>query len=173
MLFMSFSKKTISAAELQRQLNLPKYNTVWRLMHEIRTAMCNRDNLYGLKGEIEFDEGYFERAMSQRVKLKRGKGSQRQMNVAVLAESTPLEDIDTGREGSSCRYFKMKVLQTHKRESVDELLQDKLEEKSIVFSDKSTSYVNISDYVETHVSKTTKTTLKWVHIAISNTQGHY
>ena len=173
MLFMSFSKKTISAAELQRQLNHPKYDTVWRLMHKIRTAMGNRDNLYGLKGEVEFDEGYFERAMSQRVKLKRGKGSQRQMNVAVLAESTPLEDIDAGKKSSSCRYFKMKVMKTHKKESVDELLQNTLDGKSIVFSDKSTSYVNISDYVETHVSEkstteTTKTSLKWVHIAISN-----
>ena len=34
MAFMSFSKKGISAAELQRQLSHPKYDTVWRLMHK-------------------------------------------------------------------------------------------------------------------------------------------
>ncbi len=42
-----------------------------------------------------------------------------------------------------------------------------------MFSDKSTSYVNISNFVEAHITQksdksTTKETLKWVHIAISN-----
>ena len=40
-------------------------------------------------------------------------------------------------------------------------------------TDKSTSYVDISDFVEIHICEksspeTTKETLKWVHIAISN-----
>lgn len=173
MAFMSFSKKTISASELQRQLNHPKYDTIWRLMHKIRTAMGKRDNLYRLEGAIEFDEAYFEKAISQRVQLKRGRGSQRQINVAVMAESTPLEDTVTGEKSNQCRYFKMKVLDHHKMDAVDNLLKESIHEKSILFSDKSTSYVNIADYVETHVSEksdaqTTKTTLKWVHIAISN-----
>ncbi len=77
MAFMSFSKKGISAAELQRQLGHPKYETVWRLMHRIRDAMGKRDDLYQLQGEVEFDDGYFEKATSKHVKLKRGRGSQR------------------------------------------------------------------------------------------------
>ncbi|WP_018676198.1 transposase, partial [Riemerella columbina] len=45
--------------------------------------------------------------------------------------------------------------------------------QSIVFTDKSTSYVDISNYVEIYVTKksskaTTKETLRWVHIFISN-----
>ena len=71
MAFMTFSKKTISAAELQRQLNHPKYDTVWRLMHKIRSGMGKRDALYRLEGSIEFDEGYFEKATSKHVKLKK------------------------------------------------------------------------------------------------------
>ena len=43
---------------------------------------------------IEFDEAYFSKATPSGIKLKRGKGSQRQQNVAVIAESTPLEDIE-------------------------------------------------------------------------------
>ncbi|MFT7590811.1 MAG: hypothetical protein ACI9UJ_000727, partial [bacterium] len=48
-------------------------------------------------------------------------------------------------------------------------------EKSIVFSDQSTSYVNISDYVDIHITEksskeTTISTLQWVHIAISNSK---
>ena len=173
MAFMTYSKKTISAAELQRQLNHPKYDTIWRLMHKIRSAMGKRDALYQLEGAIEFDEGYFEKATSEKVKLKRGRGSQRQMNVAVMAESTPLEDLETGVKSNQCRYFKMQVLPDHKADTINDVAQENFEEKSIIFSDKSTSYVNISDYVEIHMTEksdkqTTKTTLKWVHIAISN-----
>jgi hypothetical protein len=173
MAFMSFSKKAISAAELQRQLNHSKYDTVWRLMHKIRIGMGKRDALYQLEGEIEFDEGYFEKATSKKVKLKRGRGSQRQTQVAVMAESTPLEDLNTNRKSRCCRYFKMKVLENHNADVVNELIKGSFNEKSIVFSDKSTSYVNISDYVETHITEksnkqTTRTTLQWVHIAISN-----
>ena len=44
---------------------------------------------------------------------------------------------------------------------------------SVLFTDKSSSYLNLSDYVEMHISdKSTKETtngmLRWVHIAISN-----
>ena len=96
MAFMTFSKKTNSASELQRQLNHPKYDTIWRLMHKIRSAIGKRYALYQLERVVEFDEGYFEKATSEKIKLKRGRGSQRQMNVAVMA-ATPLEDLDTVR----------------------------------------------------------------------------
>lgn len=173
MAFMTYSKKTISAAELQRQLNHPKYDTVWRLMHKIRSAMGKRDALYQLQGAIEFDEGYFEKATSEKIKLKRGRGSQRQMNVAVMAESTPLEDLETGVKSNQCRYFKMQVLYDHKADTINKLVKENFDKKSIIFSDKSSSYINLSDYVEIHMTEksdkqTTKTTLKWVHIAISN-----
>jgi len=173
MAFMTFSKKTISAAELQRQLDHPKYDTVWRLMHKLRVVMGKRDALYRLEGAVEFDEGYFEKATSEKIKLKRGRGSQKQMNVAVMAESTPLEDVETGNISNQCRYFKMKVLENHKAENINDTVEECFDEKSIVFSDKSTSYVDIANYVEVHVmekstKETTKTTLKWVHIAISN-----
>jgi hypothetical protein len=173
MAFMTFSKKTISASELQRQLDHPKYDMIWRLMHKIRSAMGKRDALYQLEGAVEFDEGYFEKATSEKVKLKRGRGSQRQMNVAVMAESTPLEDIESGNKSTQCRYFKMKVLYDHKADTINDTVQECFEGKNIVFSDKSTSYVDISDYVEAHFTEksdkqTTISTLKWVHITISN-----
>lgn len=173
MAFMSFSKKGISAKELQRQLGHSRYESIWSMMHKIRSSMGKRDALYTLKGAIEFDEGYFEKATSPRVKLKRGRGSQKQINVAVMAESTPLEDIETGIKSSQCKYFKMKVVGSHNANKINELVSENFDQKSIVFSDKSTSYVNISDYVETHITvksdtNSTKTTLKWVHIAISN-----
>ncbi|MFT4986048.1 MAG: hypothetical protein ACI81Y_001456 [Glaciecola sp.] len=175
MAFMTFSKKTISASELQRQLNHPKYDAVWRLMHKIREVMGKRDALNRLEGMIEFDEGYFEKATSTKVKLKRGRGSQKQLNVAVMAESTPLEDPSTGIAEKHCRYYKMIVMDNHDKEEVNKLVKEQFDETCIVFSDKSTSYVDIAKYIEAHLTeksskKTTNTTLKWVHIAIANTK---
>ncbi len=75
MAFMTYSKKTISTKELQRQLDQPKYDTVWRLMYKIRAEMGHRDELYQLEAAAEFDEGYLEKATSEKVKLNRGRGS--------------------------------------------------------------------------------------------------
>lgn len=173
MTFMAATKKGLSACELQRQLGHKRYDTVWSLMHRIRNAMGNRDNQYTLEGIIEFDEAYFEKATPDGIKLKRGKGSQKQQNVAVMAESTYLEDLETGEVSKSCRYFKMKVLDNHKKDAVEEAITNNIDEQSIVFSDKSKSYIDIADLVQTHImekssKETTNTTLKWVHIAISN-----
>ena len=67
----------------------------------------------------------------------------------------------------------MKVLYDHNADTINDTVEESFDQKSIVFSDKSKSYVDISDYVEIHMTeksskRTTKTTLKWVHIAISN-----
>lgn len=173
MAFMSYTKKGLSAKELQRQLGHKRYDTVWSLMHRIRNAMGNRDALYTLEGMIEFDEAYFEKGTPEGIKLKRGKGSQKQQNVAVMAESTPLEDLETGNKSKKCRYFKMKALENHKAESIEQTVEENIDLDSIVFTDKANTYNNIADYVEVHITekstkKTTATTLKWVHIAITN-----
>jgi hypothetical protein len=67
----------------------------------------------------------------------------------------------------------MKVLDSFEKQEINELIQQNVKETTIVFSDESTSYVDISKFVEVHITEksdkeTTKTTLRWVHIAISN-----
>lgn len=67
----------------------------------------------------------------------------------------------------------MKVLESHDSNEINEVIKENIEEKSIVFSDKSTSYVDIADFAEAHLTEKSsnevnKTTLKWAHIAISN-----
>lgn len=175
MAFMTYSKKGISAKELQRQLGHKRYEPVWLMMHKIRTAMGKRDDRYKLEDMIEFDEGYFETETkeSDKQNLKRGRGSKKQSNVAVMAESTPIEDVETGIKSRHARYFKMKVLTSHLSEEINTTVEGNIKETSIVFSDRSTSYVDIADYVEVHITEksnkeTTVDTLRWVHIAISN-----
>ena len=82
-----------------------------------------------------------------------------------MAESTPLEDIETGSISRHCRYFKMKVIENHTSEEIKKVMKENFSEKTIVFSDMSTSYVNIADHVEVHVTEkssneTTTSTLK-------------
>ena len=67
----------------------------------------------------------------------------------------------------------MKVLSDHKANTINETIEESFDQTAIIFSDKSTSYVDIANFVEVHITEksdknTTKTTLKWVHIAISN-----
>ena len=175
MFLMSCTKKGFSTNELQKQLGLKRYEPVWAMVHKLRRAMGNRDARYTLEGMIELDEGYFSVASKEieRGKGTRGRGAEGKQNVAVMAESTPLEDIETGKKEKHVRYFKARVLDSHQSEGINGVVRDCMEDDAIVFSDKSTSYVDISDLVELHVTeksdaKTTKETLKWVHIAISN-----
>ena len=111
MAFMTYSKKRISGRELQRQLGRKRYEPIWYMMHKIRAATGKRDDIYELHDFVEFDEGYFitETNESDKQNLKRGRGSQKQTNVAVMAESTPLENVNTGARDKHVRYFKMKV----------------------------------------------------------------
>ncbi len=57
--------------------------------------------------------------------------------------------------------------------AINDTIEECFEGKNIVFSDKSGSYVDIPNYVEAHFTEksdkqTTKSTLKWVRITISN-----
>lgn len=175
MCFISFSKKSISAKEVQRQFGKKDYKSTWLLLHKIREAMGNRDNSYMLKDFVELDDSYFaiETTSKERVKQKKGRGTVTHAIVTVIAESIPLEDIDTGEKSSQFGYVKMKVTPSQKALEVEEIIDTALENKTIVFTDKSTSYTGIEKYAENHYSQksssiTTKTTLKWVHTAISN-----
>jgi transposase-like protein len=175
MFLLSATKKGFSSKEIQKQLGLKRYEPVWAMVHKLRKAMGKRDDRYTLEGMIEMDEAYFSVEASEIEKSKgiRGKGAKGKSNVAIMAESTPLEDLETGEASNHCRYFKAKVLSNHKSEDIDKTIQESIDNKSIVFTDKSTSYVNIADYVELHMTekstkKTTKETLRWVHITISN-----
>ena len=176
--FMTFSKKGISATEMQRQLGHKWYLSIWRLMHKVREGMGKRDALYQLTDMVELDEGYFTVEVPDKTKLKRGKGSQKQNNVVVMAESTRLENLATGAKSTCCRYFKMKVLDGHDSSPINDAVKENVAEMSFVFSDKSKTYMNIADYVEAHVmeksnKETTSLSLKWVHIAIGNARKNF
>ena len=181
MFLLTATKKGFSSKEIQRQLGLKRYEPVWAMVHKLRKAMGNRDDRYTLEGMIEMDEGYFTIEASEQAHntQKTGRGSKTKSNVMVMAESTVFVNIETGKVERQCRYFKAKVLENHDADGTDQTFEQTIDsEKTIVFTDKSTSYVNISDYVELHISEkssetATKETLKWVHITISNAKRNF
>jgi transposase-like protein len=174
MALISFTKKGISCNELQRQLGLSRYQTTLRLYHKLRVAMGNRDARYILQDMVELDEGYFliEDNKRKSPKNKAGKGSTNVQNVLVLAESNPLED-ENFVVNSRCGYFKFTVLDGHDADEITDVVKENVASTTVIVSDMSTSYNNLEQVIEAHYSKissklTTKTTLKWVHLAINN-----
>jgi len=125
------------------------------MVHKLRKAMDDRDARYTLEGMIEFDEGYFsiEASEVEKSKGERSRGAVGKQNVTISAESIPLEDIETGKKSKHCKYFKTKVLQTHKKTRNYRRIKNTIEESTIVFSDQNTSYIDIADYVELYITE--------------------
>ncbi len=122
------------------------------MVHKLRKAIGQRDDRYTLEGMIEMDEGYFtiEASKYGDETQKSGRGSKTKSNVMIMAESTILEDIKTGKLERQCRYFKAKVLEDNKADGTDKTFENSINDE-----------------------QTTKEILKWIHIAISNAKRNF
>lgn len=138
-----------------------------------------RDDEYSLDNEIELDDGFFETVSINREKdepLKRGRGSQRQTTVLVMAESKEVENENVSKKYECKKQFgflKMKVIEGGLNEP---LFTTKVKENvglnATVNSDGSTSYtglkVNYNHNPQTIPKKDAGKILPWVHRSISN-----
>jgi hypothetical protein len=77
MILFSFSKKGLSAKEIQRQLKSTRYESVWSMVHRLRKAMSKANKQTKLSGTVEFDEGYFSISTRNLKYNKRGRGSKK------------------------------------------------------------------------------------------------
>lgn len=172
---MTATKKGFSSLEIKRQLGHKRYEPIFRMMHKIRMAMGKRDDQYTLKDMVELDDAYIETCTDHREKehLKRGKGSQRQTKVTVMAESVVLENLKKKTIERQCRYFKMKLNESEQAEAIKEIVEKHVSNKAIIFTDNSNAYTGLYKIVEDHKSENSKDTyltrtLQWVHVATSN-----
>ncbi len=173
--FISATKQGFSALELQRQMGISRYQTVLDLYHKIRVIMGKRDDEYSLEDMVEYDEAFVTKATDaqQKSDLSRGRGSQQKAIVAVMAESTVLEDFKTGELTKSCRYFKMKKIENLKATTAEKLIRNLLDKDIVLQTDESTTYSKFEDFIDVHVkeisgTKEGKFNLKWAHTAITN-----
>ena len=87
------TKKPFSSLEMQRQIGHKFYEPIWYMMQKLRKTMGIRDSEYQLDEIVELDEGFFESVDTETPKedkpqkLKRGRGSERQLKVLVMAST--------------------------------------------------------------------------------------
>jgi hypothetical protein len=151
----------------------------FRTMLLCETVMGKPDDMYGLKGMLELDEGCFkiETICFEKSQIKACRGSTNVQNVLVVVESTPLEDAN-GNESKHCGYYNMKVIETNQSMEITQAVAVMINPKFIVFSDKSTSYVDLKGigeghYTELSGTETTKSKKKWVYNAKRVFNGIY
>lgn len=167
------TKKTFSAAELQRQLGHKRYQPIWELLHKLRSVMGQRDSQYTLEGTIELDEGFFTIDSDSDAPRHRGRGSEAKAKVLVMAESKE-EEHPTRRDVTrSVKHIKMQVIPNLRAETIDEVVMDSIEPESQLTTDGSMSYTHFGGMVEEHHAQVIPPTevgkvLPWVHIVISN-----
>lgn len=170
------TKKSTSAAELQRQLGHKRYQPIWEMMHKLRSVMGKRDDKYTLKGNIELDEGSFstETPDSQKQeKLKSGAGSQKKSKVLVIAESTESENQKRGQKPKKVGHIKLIVVPNLRMVTIDGEAVNAIEPDSSITTDASKSHNNFNLLFGEHKSqvidpKNIGKMLPWVHIAIAN-----
>ena len=170
------TKKTISAAELQRQVGHKRYQPIWELLHKLRSVMGKRDDHYTLFGNIELDEGFFtvEKPEGNKdEKLKQGAGSQRKAKVVVIAESTDEINPKNINKPKKVGHIKLIVVPDLKAATVSEVAADGIAPDSTITTDASKSHRDFKDMFTEHKSqvidpKDIGKVLPWVHIAIAN-----
>lgn len=175
---LSSTKKSFSAKEVQRQLDHKRYEPIWAMLHKIRSVMGSRDGKYDLCGEVELDEGFFETVSPNRDRekaLKRGRGSEKQTTVLVMAESKKVDDPEWNKKHSTDRklgFIKMKVIHSLKMKEVTPKVNQHVTKGSSIISDGSNSYNELSKSHEHHPQvvskKESSKLLPWVHKSISN-----
>ena len=97
--------------------------------------------------------------------------------MAVMAESTVLEDPMLGKFDKSCRYFKMKKIKNLEAKTAQALIKRYIDSNSVIQTVKSTNFSDLSDCIDVQARAIYETKegnfyLKWVHIAISNLKKH-
>ena len=173
MAFLTTTKKSISALELQRELGHKRYEPIWAMLHKLRLAMRHRDTKYVLKEYIELDEGFFETSDRRESKKnndnQQGRGSSKQMPVMVSVESIP-------EKGTSrvVKHLKMTAMDSLTSKDICYEIRNQIHPAATVMTDGFKGYSKLSELVHQHkiVIVKDKTQIDkvfpWVHKAISN-----
>jgi hypothetical protein len=135
---MTFTRKGISAKEMQRQLGLKRYQPAWELMHKLRAVMGNRDSKYTLEGVVEMDDAFFVsyNEDENRSEQKRGRGSKKQSTVLVMAKADPkVGRPKKHKKPSSFRYVKMLAIKDSSANTINQATNQSISIQSKVKTD--------------------------------------
>jgi hypothetical protein len=156
-------KRGISALELRADLGMKSYDTAWTLLHKIREALRQRDEIYKLKNIIELDGAVFG---------KRYTGNQTEVLVAIESKDW--------RDQKGCRKTKAgfaKVLVAREtKEDAQKFVDKAIEKNALVNTDASPSLIHLKNVdVDYQVVGSNQEMLDhwlpWVHKFISNAKS--
>ncbi|MBA3814748.1 MAG: IS1595 family transposase [Alphaproteobacteria bacterium] len=156
-------KRGISALELQADLGMKSYGTAWILLHKIREALRQRDEIYKLKNVIELDGAVFGRRQTGN-----------QVEVLVAVETKDWID-QKGRRKPKAGFAKVLVAKENKEEA-QKFVDGAFQKNSMVNTDGSPSLVHLEnvdvDYqVVGSDPEMLDHWLPWVHKFISNAKS--
>lgn len=182
---MTSTKKAFSALEMQRQLGMKRYEPVWYMMQKIRLSMGKRDSKYSLTGNIEVDDAFFEivdltdndesgNDDDTDENLKRGRGSEKQMKVLVMVESTPNpKQENPNKKNRIMGFVKMVIMTDLSSIEINHEITKAIAKSSTILTDGYKSYGKLTEVVDKHIqlvipAKEAHKKLPWVHTVIAN-----
>jgi len=176
----TFTKKSFSALEMQRQLGHKRYEPIWAMLHKLRIVMGNRDDRYKLEGLVELDEAFFEHIPLEKKEPedpeKRRRGSNKQGKVLVMASTEPIKKKDRPDKHSKpsrLKFIKMRVVDDLSSYTIASQVKSDVHPKSTVRTDGYLGHQRLKEVVARHKAlvlppKEQGKVLPWVHTAISN-----
>jgi uncharacterized membrane protein len=173
MALMSFSRKAVSACEIQRQLQHSRYDTIWSLMHRIRNIMGNHIDNEMTNNLDNQEKNIFILASPEGIDLKRSKNALNILDVINMLFSDFVMTDDSGSYSTSQN--SAMHLDTHKV-AVKVKSMDKFIDCDVVFDTNHQENIDISAILE-HVvhsksfTKTQKKSSKAISLAFENLTG--
>jgi len=127
------------------------------MMQKLRKTMGIRDREYQLDKIVELDEGFFESVDTEKSeeekyeKRKRGRGSQKQSKVIVMASTVDSPKAPKKhKKPTKLRYVRMIVVDDLKALTIDKQVKSNIAYNSLVKTDNYRGYNNIKELVWVH-----------------------
>ncbi len=182
MFLMTMTKKGISALELQRQLGHKRYEPIWAMAHKIRASMGLRDENYEFDGVVEIDDAFFKTHSNEQNTdkiQKRGRGSQAQTTVLVMAKVIPkVGRPKNNKKSSSFRFVKMVVIPDSSSETMNATIATMATAQITAKTDGWRGFARLKEVSAKHIKKIVppkeaSNVLPWVHTMISNAKRNF
>jgi hypothetical protein len=151
---MTVTKKSISAAEVQRQLGHKRYEPIWAMMHKLRSVMGLRDDKYELEG-VEIDDAFLKTHSDDKDEGSRN-GDEEAKNKVRSWYSQKLIQISRLRKNkkpSAFRYVKMIVIADSSAKTMNQAVSVNTNPSATIKSDDWRGFNNIREISSKHIKK--------------------